>query len=299
MLSSLDAVTDTDGNITDISGGAFGGTNYGPRGSGVNIFDLATNPGSAANGLNIGYLSGTTSILGQDFLQIGAVVRALEADADTNILSTPSLVTLDNHEAEIFVGQEVPFVTGQYTNTGAAQGSLNPFQTIQRETVGLTLNVTPHINEGDTVVLDIREEVSSLARTQLAVDLTTKKRMLTTSVMVPDNTILVLAGLTTDDVAEAQEGVPGLSKIPLLGNLFKYRSTTNIKRNLMLFIRPRILRNDGEQIGVSAEKYNFLRTQQIQARENSHGLTPSDEMPLLPELFDYLQAPLPEPPDER
>jgi general secretion pathway protein D len=299
MVSSLDAVTDTDGNVTEISGGAYGGTNFGPRGSGVNILDLATNPGSASSGLNIGYLSGATSILGQDFLQIGAVVRALEADADTNILSTPSLVTLDNHEAEIFVGQEVPFVTGQYTNTGAAQGSVNPFQTIQRQTVGLTLNVTPHINEGDSVVLDIREEVSSLARTQLAVDLTTQKRTLTTSVMVPDNTILVLAGLTTDDVQESEEGVPGLSRIPLLGNLFKYRSTTNLKRNLVLFIRPRILRNDGDQISVSAEKYNFLRTQQIQARENSHGLTPQAEMPLLPELFDYLQAPIPEPVDER
>jgi general secretion pathway protein D len=299
LLSSLDAVTDPDGNITGVSGGAYGGTNFGQRGTGVNILDLATNPGSAASGLNIGYLSGVTSILGQDFLQIGAVVRALEADADTNILSTPSLVTLDNQEAEIFVGQEIPFVTGQYTNTGAAQGSVNPFQTIQRETVGLTLNVTPHINEGDSVVLKIREEVSSIARTQLAVDLTTQKRALTTTVMVPDNTILVLAGLTTDDVLDAQEGVPGLSKIPWLGNLFKYRSTTSIKRNLMLFIRPRILRNDGEQIGVSSEKYNFLRAQQIRARENSRGLTPAEEMPLLPELFDYLQAPVPEPPDER
>jgi general secretion pathway protein D len=297
LLSSLDAVTDADGNVIDIDGGAFGGTNFGPRGSGINIFDLATNPASAAQGLNIGYLSGTTSILGQDFLQISAVIRALEQDADTNVLSTPSVVTLDNQEAQIFVGEEVPFVTGQYTNTGATEGAINPFQTIQRELVGLTLNVTPHINEGDSVVLDIREEVSSLARTQLAVDLTTTKRELTTSVMVPDGAILILAGLTTDDVVEGQEAVPGLSRIPLLGNLFKYRSSSNVKRNLMLFIRPRILRDDADQAQISSSKYNYLRSEQIRSREATRGLTPAEEMPLLPELFDYLQAPVPEPPD--
>ncbi len=297
FLSSLDAVTDDEGNVIDLEGGAFGGTNFGGRGGGINIFDLATNPAGAANGLNIGYLSGSTTVLGMEVLQIGAVIRALAADADTNILSTPSLVTLDNQEAQIFVGEEVPFITGQFTNTGAAQGSLNPFQTIQRETVGLTLNVTPRINEGDSVVLEIREEVSSLSRTQVAVDLTTQKRELLTTVMVPDNTILVLGGLTTDDVSEGEEAVPGISRIPLLGNLFKYRKTSSVKRNLMLFIRPRILRSDEDQFNISAEKYNFLRAEQIRARSGATGLTPPEELPLLPELFDYLQTPVPEPPD--
>ncbi len=297
LLSSFDAITDAEGNVVDIDGGAFGGTNFGQRGSGVNIFDLATNPASAASGLNIGYISGTTSVLGMDFLQIGAVIRALAADADTNILSTPSLVTLDNQEAQIFVGEEIPFVTGQFTNTGAAQGSVNPFQTIQRETVGLTLNVTPQINEGDSVVLKIREEVSSLSSTQVAVDLTTRKRELLTTVMVPDNTILVLGGLTTDDISESEEAVPGVSRIPLIGNLFRYRKTSNVKRNLMLFIRPRILRSDSDQFNISAEKYNYLRSEQIRARSTTTGMTPPEEMPLLPELFDYLQTPVPEPPD--
>jgi general secretion pathway protein D len=297
FLSSLDAVTDSEGNVVDLEGGAFGGTNFGGRGSGINIFDLATNPAGAAGGLNIGYLSGTTTVLGTEFLQIGAVIRALAADADTNILSTPSLVTLDNQEAQIFVGEEVPFVTGQFTNTGAAQGSVNPFQTIQRETVGLTLNVTPRINEGDAVVLEIREEVSSLSRTQVAVDLTTSKRELLTTVMVPDNTILVLGGLTTDDVSEGEEAVPGFSRIPLLGNLFRYRKASAIKRNLMLFIKPRILRSDQDQFDASAAKYNFLRAEQIKARSRATGLTPAEELPLLPELFDYLQTPVPEPPD--
>jgi general secretion pathway protein D len=297
FLSSLDAVTDGEGNVVDLEGGAFGGTNFGARGAGVNIFDLATNPASAAGGLNIGYLSGSTTVLGMEFLQIGAVIRALAADADTNILSTPSLVTLDNQEAQIFVGEEIPFVTGQFTNTGAAQGSVNPFQTIQRETVGLTLNVTPHINEGNAVVLEIREEVSSLSRTQVAVDLTTSKRELLTTVMVPDNTILVLGGLTTDDVSEGEEAVPGFSRIPLIGNLFRYRKTSAIKRNLMLFIRPRILRSDQDQHNVSAEKYNFLRAEQIKAKTGATGLTPPEELPLLPEIFEYLQTPVPEPPD--
>jgi general secretion pathway protein D len=297
MLSSLDAITDASGNVIDVDGGTFGGTNFGGRGTGVNIFDLATNPAGAASGLNIGYLSGSTTVLGMEFLQIGAVIRALAADSDTNILSTPSLVTLDNQEAQIFVGEEIPFITGQFTNTGAAQGSVNPFQTIQRETVGLTLNVTPHINEGDSVVLEIREEVSSLSRTQVAVDLTTQKRELLTTVMVPDNTILVLGGLTTDDVSESEEAVPGVSRIPVIGNLFKYRKTSNIKRNLMLFIRPRILRSDADQLNISTEKYNYLRSEQIRARSETTGMTPPEEMPLLPELFDYLQTPVPEPPD--
>lgn len=270
--------------------GAFGGTNFGGRGSGVNILDLSLNPAGAASGLNLGYLSGTTEILGEDFFQIGFLVRALEQDGDTNILSTPSLVMLDNQEAVIFVGEEIPFVTGQFTNTGANEGAVNPFQTIQRTEVGLRLTVTPHINEGDSVVLDIQQEVSSLSRTQVAVDLITRKREVATSVMVPDNTVLVLAGLVSDDLAENVEAVPGLSRIPGLGRLFKYENTTAIKRNLVVFIRPRILRDMDDEFAVSSAKYNRLRAEQLKARENSDTLVPPGEMPLLPELFDYLQT---------
>ncbi len=233
--------------------------------------------------------------MGEELLGIGALLSALSSDSDTNVLSTPSIVSMDNAEAEIYVGQEVPFVTGQYSNTGASDqnGVVNPFQTIQRTEVGIRLTVTPHINEGDAVILDLAQEVSAISSVVGAVDLVTNKRTLTTKVLVPDNSILVLGGLITDELREAVDAVPGLSKIPILGELFKSRSTNTVKRNLMIFIRPRILSdNTGHQ--VSSEKYNYLRARQIEARQNSDGLTPEEQMPLLPELSDYLQAPMPE-----
>ena len=286
----------TDG--LDDGDGAFGGTNFGARGSGVNILDLALNPAGAASGLNLGWLSGSTSILGEDFLQISFLVRALAQDGNTNILSTPSLVTLDNQEAVIFVGEEIPFVTGQYNTEFQQGGDTTPFQTVQREEVGLKLTVTPHINEGDAVVLDIQQEVSSLSGNQFAVDLTTRKRTLATSVMVPNNTVLVLGGLITDDLMESNEGVPGLSRIPVLGRLFEYENTTQLKRNLVVFIRPRILESDADSLAVSSRKYDYLRAEQLNARERSQSLTPKDEMPLLPELYDYLQTGVGAPSDD-
>ncbi len=286
--------------LQNLSGGEgiFGGTNFGTGGN--NILGLATGLGSGVTpsaGLNLGYVSGVSTILGTEFLGIGALLRALGTDSDTNVLSTPSIVTMDNSEAEIYVGQEVPFVTGQYTNTGAADSSgvVNPFQTVQRTEVGIRLKVTPHINEGDAVVLDIYQEISSIAPIAGAVDLITNKRTLTTKVLVPDNSILVLGGLITEELRESMEGVVGLSSIPLIGGLFKNRTTNKIKRNLMIFIRPRILSDHNIQQQVSSEKYNLLRARQLEYREDSRSLTPEDEMPLLPELYDYLQAPLPEP----
>lgn len=276
--------------------GIFGGTNFGSGGD--NILGLATGLGNGVtpgNGLNLGYVSGTISILGEEILGIGALLTALSTDSDTNVLSTPSIVSMDNAEAEIYVGQEVPFVTGQYTNTGVddGQGVVNPFQTIQRTEVGIRLTVTPHINKGDAVILDISQEVSAISSVVGAVDLVTNKRTLTTTVLVPDNSILVLGGLITDELREAVDAVPGLSKIPVLGELFKNRTTNTIKRNLMIFIRPRILTDDGVQ-RISSEKYNYLRARQIESRRTSDGLTPEEQMPLLPELTDYLQAPMPE-----
>lgn len=286
--------------LQNLSGGEgiFGGTNFGTGGN--NILGLATGFGSGvvpSNGLNLGYVSGVSTILGTEFLGIGALLRALGTDSDTNVLSTPSIVTMDNSEAEIYVGQEVPFITGQYTNTGAADSSgvVNPFQTVQRTEVGIRLKVTPHINEGDAVVLDIFQEISSIAPIAGAVDLITNKRTLSTKVLVPDNSILVLGGLITEELRESMEGVVGLSSIPLIGGLFKNRTTNKVKRNLMIFIRPRILSDHNIQQQISSEKYNLLRARQLEYREDSRSLTPEDEMPLLPELYDYLQAPLPEP----
>lgn len=287
---SLDPILDAEGNVIGLDSGFLGGTSFGN--SGNNILNLSTG-GTPGNGLNIGYLSGTTEILGNQVLQLGAVLRALRSDADTNILSTPSVVTLDNQEASIQVGQEVPFVTGQFTNNSInnQQGQVNPFQTINREEVGIKLTVTPKINEGDAVILNINQEVSSLAPIAGAVDLITNKRTLTTTVMVPDNAILVLGGLITDDLQETIERVPGLSAIPILGEAFKFRNTQRVKRNLMIFIRPRILKDRLVLDELSQGKYKFIREQQLLKRETSDNITPDDEMPLLPELYDYLQLP--------
>lgn len=287
---SLDPIRDADGNIIGLDSGFLGGTSFGTGGN--NIIGLATGA-TPGTGLNLGYLSGTTEILGNQVLQLGAVLRALRSDADTNILSTPSVVTLDNQEASIQVGQEVPFVTGQFTNTSinTEQGQVNPFQTINRQEVGVKLTVTPKINEGDSVILAINQEVSSLAPIAGAVDLITNKRTLTTTVMVPDNAILVLGGLMRDDIQETIERVPGLSAIPLIGEAFKFRDTQRVKRNLMIFIRPTILKDRALLDDMTANKYNFIRAQQLNNRDNEHSITPDEEMPLLPELYDYLQLP--------
>jgi len=289
--------------FSDGDSGLFGGTNF--QSGGRNILNLGllgvgeTPNGTLlpGNGLNLGYVRGTTSLLGVEILEIGALARALANDANTNVLSTPSIVTLDNHEASINVGQEVPFLSGSFSTTGVAnsQGQVNPFQTINREEIGIKLNVTPHINEGDTIVLDISQEVSTLAPSAGAVDLITNKRTISTRVMVGDGAMLVLGGLISEDLQEQVENVPGLSRIPLLGELFKYRSTSNVKRNLMVFIRPRILADDALMNAITGEKYSGIRQRQVEQRQRPPGLTPREDMPLLPELEEFLQSP----PDER
>ena len=173
-----------------------------------------------------------------------AIVSALRGDADTNIVSLPTIITLDNEEAEIRVGQEVPFLTGQFTNTGANQGSVNPFQTIQREEVGTSLKITPQINEGSGVKLTIEQETSSLSQgASGAVDLVTNTRTITTSVFVNDGDVLILGGLIDDQLRQGEQRVPGLGRIPGLGWLFRARRTEHMKSNLMVFIRPTILRD--------------------------------------------------------
>ena len=287
---------------TNYSGGAnesgvIGGTNFPGAGGGNSIVGALTNPLGAVGGggLNLGYLGGRVTLPlgpnGEDVtvFQVGALVRALRGDGRANILSNPSVVTLDHQEAEFKVVQEVPFLTGQYTNTstnGGANQPTNPFQTVDRRDVGLILTVTPHVNGGDAVRLELKQEVSSLApNVNGAVDLITNKRELTTSVMVADGGLLVLGGLKQEETTDNTQGVPGLSRIPLLGNLFKSRSSTKAKRNLMVFLRPTILRDAAAEQAISSEKYNFLRSEQIRLREN-HELRYRNEQPLLPALPD-------------
>jgi general secretion pathway protein D len=223
-----------------------------------------------------------------------ALLNALRGEGETNIISTPQIVTLDNEEAEIRVGQEVPFVTGQFTNTGANQGSVNPFQTIQREQIGTNLKITPQINEGSGVKLDIEQETSSLgAAVEGAADLITNTRTITTSVFVNDGDVLVLGGLIDDQLREADRRVPGLGKIPGLGWLFRSRTSDRSKTNLMVFIRPTILRDAADARFQTNTKYRYIRDLQQQMAEDPVMLMREFERPQLPPLPEEEELPLP------
>ena len=214
-----------------------------------------------------------------------ALLTALQGDATTNIIATPSIVTLDNEEAEIRVGQEVPFLTGQYASTGANQGIANPFQTIQRQEVGTRLAITPQINEGSGVKLTIEQEQSSLgAGASGAVDLVTNTRNITTSVFVDDQQILVLGGLIDDQLIETEQRVPFFGRIPGLGWLFRARTTERVKSNLMVFIRPTILRDSIQSSFETNTKYNYIRDLQLQYAEEPVQLMRDEARPTLPEL---------------
>src|SRR5690606_32024789 len=214
-----------------------------------------------------------------------ALLSALRGDGSTNIIATPHVTVLDNDEAEISVGQEVPFLTGSFTATGTSDGAINPFQTIQREPVGTSLRITPQINEGDGMKLRIEVEQSSINfGAGGAVDLVTTTRSISTSVAARDGEILVLGGLIDDQLRETEQRVPGLGRIPGLGWLFRARSTERVKTNLMVFIRPTILR-DNVQAGLhTSRKYNYIREMQRLQAERPVQLRRGETRPLLPEL---------------
>jgi general secretion pathway protein D len=231
-------------------------------------------------------------------LTMTIILNALETQGNANILSTPSLLTLDNEEAFITVGQQVPFVTGSYTNTGVGNGAQNPFQTIERQSVGVTLKVTPQVNEGDSVVLDIVQEVSSIsAQILVASDVITNERKIETKVLANDSDIVVLGGLVKDDVQDSTQGVPILSDIPLLGRLFRNDVVTVTKSNLLVFIRPTIIRDDDDLVGATAEKYRFIREQQIERRERGLMFLDDGNLPVLPSWEEQILQ-LPEAPAE-
>jgi len=264
--------------------GGFGGTNFDLTGQGLR--GLSQNPNAIGDGLSLGYLGGTVSLLGNEILNIGALLRALASDADTNILATPTLVTMDNAEAEIVVAQNVPFLTGQYANTGATSPGVNPFQTIERQDVGLTLRLTPQINEGDAIRMDIEQEVSNLSNSTNtgAVDLITVKRMIRTSVIVDDGHLIVLGGLIDENLRQGVSKVPLLGDIPGLGALFRYRSDQVEKRNLMIFLRPEIMRDSISSQRVSLGKYDLIREQQVLQQQREGMLLEYPDKPVLPEV---------------
>jgi general secretion pathway protein D len=258
-----------------------GGASIGSIVAGINNPELLETTG-LPQGLTLG--AGRFQDTGVNF---AVILRALRNDGTTNILQTPSILTLDNEEAEIKVAQEVPFVTGQFTNTGASQGSVNPFQTIQREEVGTILKITPQINEGTAVQMKIEQEDSDISQgVQGAVDLVTNKRTISTTVLVEDGGILVLGGLIRDSARESESRVPILGSIPIIGELFKTRSGSKEKRNLMVFIRPTILR-DGVKAAVETNaKYNVMRNQQLARKKGRVTLLPGERQPALPPIED-------------
>ncbi len=258
--------------------------------AGVSLSDIAraiddpTASGvTAPGGLTIG--GGRQQDSGTNF---AAILRALSADGDTNVVSMPSVITLDNEEAQIKVAQEVPFLTGQFTNTGSSGGSVNPFQTIERKEVGNILKITPQITDENTILLKIEQEASGIAAAASQVsttDLVTNKRTISTRVLIDDGGMIVLGGLIEDRLTESETRVPGLGSIPIIGNLFKVRNTRKTKTNLMVFIRPRVLRTPEQAAIETNAKYNYLRDLQQGQNDGKVNLMPNAQQPTLPPLI--------------
>ena len=268
----------------------FDGTPSGDRPVGAVNFTAGTSISSIAQGvatnqldLPAGFSVGFGKFNSSRF-NFAAFVNALSGDSSVNVLSTPTIMTMDNVEAEIKVGQVVPFVTGSYTSVaGGSSTPTNPFQTINREDVGIVLKVTPQINEGDAIKLDIEQEVSSLAPSETGGGQITNNRSIKTTVLVADGQTVVLGGLIRDDANESQQKVPLLGDIPLLGGLFRYNSHRNEKSNLMVFIRPSIMRDAAVLNEITHDKYNFMRGKQLESAQDK-GSSKIEDHPLLPIL---------------
>lgn len=259
------------------------GTNFGN--GGANIINLATQNGGQgqvpAPGLNIGIAQRVGGVY-----VLSALARFLETNGDANILSTPNLLTLDNEEAKIVIGQNVPFVTGQYTANNTNQGAVNPFQTIERKDVGLTLRVKPQINEQGTVKLEIFQEVSSVVPSSInaATGLITNKRSIESTVLVEDGGIIVLGGLLQDEYGGNQDKVPGLADVPVFGNLFRSEKRTRKKTNLMVFLRPVVVRDARQTESLALDRYEWMRAAQQGAQPAASRAHPVNSAPVLPAI---------------
>ncbi len=280
-------------NGTQIPAGAF----IEPIG-GSSLADVASTVQGIANGssTSTGSLTGTTLALGKisaNGINFGAMLRAMSGDANTNIVATPSAITMDNQEAQLKVAQEVPFITGQYATTSGSttstSSSVSPFTTVQREEVGTILKVTPQIATGsNSVILKISIESSSVAATSVSsVDITTNKRTVSTSVLIEDGGIVVLGGLISDNVTKSEQRVPFLGSLPFIGFFFKTRDYSRTKNNLMIFIRPKILLTPEQTAIETGAKYNYMLDEQRRADErDSTPLLPGEKPPTLPPLTE-------------
>ncbi|MDQ6994669.1 MAG: type II secretion system secretin GspD [Mariprofundaceae bacterium] len=281
------------GNLLSNKPQAFGGTSFTGQG-GANINTVATNPFNKGSGLAVGVMKGTVTFGGASFLNLGLLARALQAQDDTNILSTPNLLTMDNEKAEIIVGQNVPFLTGKNSTQA---GLANPFQTIERKDIGLTLRVTPQISEGDTVRLKLYQEISSIAGNTgvQGTDLITNKRSIQTTILANDGQIIVLGGLLRDDKTTSVQRVPCLGSIPILGEPFKFTNNAHRKTNLMVFLKPHIIKSSSQIEALTNRKYNDIKT--LYERPNKGGtlIFPQDKNVMPTNIAPPKQATLPKP----
>ena len=284
----------TNGSATISSVGAAAIAGRGESGSTVTTIDGNGNPVTTTNpdgeddftllAQVLGSVSGMTfGLVDNDW---GAIVNAVSSDTNSNLLATPSITTVDNEEAYFIVGQEVPIITGSTTGNNNS----NPFQTVDRQEVGIKLKVTPQVNEGTGVQLTIEQEVSSVSGAT-GVDISINKREIKTTVMADDGATVILGGLIDDDVQESQQKVPLLGDIPVLGHLFKSTSNTVRKRNLMVFLRPTIIRDASLMNNITKNKYNYIRADELRKKEDGLSLMSEEKLPLLPEWNDELALP--------
>lgn len=288
------AIVEVSGDIADALGVQWAVDARGSTGGagGVNFGNTGISIGSVLNAINENEIPSNLpdgAIIGVGTRSFGALITALSSNSNSNLLSTPSLLTLDNQEAEILVGQNVPFQTGSYTTDSA--GANNPFTTIERQDIGVTLKVTPHINEGATLRLQIEQEISSIAPSATlaaqAVDLVTNKRSIKSTILAEDGQVIVLGGLIQDDVTRTASKVPLLGDIPLLGGLFRSTEETRVKRNLMVFLRPTVVRDRAGLAALSGKKYSDIRI--IESDSGVPSILPADPT----RLFDGQGTPAP------
>ena len=273
-----------------------GGTNFGAGGNNIVNLQLGAASGTITAppgaGLNLGLVRMTGSIY-----TLASLARFLETQAGANVLSTPNLVALDNEEAKIVIGQNVPFVTGSFTNTVGGTGAVNPFQTIERRDVGLTLRIRSQIGEGGTVRMQVFQENSNVVPgATTTAGPTTDKSSIETSVVVDDGQIIVLGGLLKEEFADGEDRVPGLGGLPVVGSLFRSENKRRVKSNLMVFLRPVVLRTQQSADSITLDRYDAIRAQQLQMQPSGSNVLDDGARPLLPAVGGAVRtAPVPVP----
>ena len=293
LIAEVSADKAAEFGVQWMSGTGTGGNSVGLLGTNFSVG--GSNLLSLAAGASAGTFSGSSSpatglniALGErrnGALVLGALARFIQSNGNGNVLSTPNLLTLDNEEAKIVIGQNVPFVTGQYTNNNTNGSTVNPFQTIERKDVGLTLKVKPQISENGTVKMQIFQEVSSIdTKSSSTSGLITNKRSIESSVLVEDGSIVVLGGLLQDDFTNSQEKVPGLGDIPLFGNLFRSETRSRKKTNLMVFLRPVVMRDAAATDKLSMDRYEQMRGTQMNEQPLPSTVVPVGGAAVIPEL---------------